>query len=575
MKRSSQTKIALLALAGAVLLCGWQAVGSAESEATDLDLKDAPEVRVVVADTDRWVDYARHIIGLAPKEQQDQAEVLAGFLDVFLIGVDRNRPALADTFSQVTPMRYLLHVPVPPREFRTFNRDNLQPIGISVDSVIGENGMYRLGARPPAAFTGWMLYEPNKRGNFAFIAEAKEEVPAELGDSTPSAEKLLGEDFDAALELINKTNAVEARSKRFIPDRDQMVADMKPNKGETKTAFALRKLTLMQSWENSMAMYAEAAKIYLGVNLDTLQNIGTADLTMTVLPETQLMKVIKLLGNNSRYASVPTTEDPILSGRIHLPLDERFQKQLLDLSDAVETNSLAIVEDDESRSAAQKKAGSAATKALFGFIKKTVEAGTLDGFIEIETASNGKFVAVGAMHTPYGNEGLAVIQSFKGTKTVTTIDESVETYKDIPIHRVDLNPEGIEDLTEMFGTTDVYIGTASDAIWYAGGQDALAKLKSTIDAAASGNMVTSPETVLRAKGHGLPVTEMFLDRVYPTLDPITRAMLRGGLSSGDDRAEIEFLSTAEGLDGSAKLQSGSLGFIGRYLARFSKENLDE
>jgi len=546
-----------------------------------ISVASPPEIEVVVADTERAGRYSETLVKLAPADQHRQGRVLRDFIDVFLIGVDVSKPGQIDLLTGESPTRYRLHIPI--EDFRDFRFQNLKPVGISSNRVLGSTDLYRLGGRQRGqAFRGWMRYANGERGDYAFIAEEQDEVPKDLDDPSEDIKARLAGEYDAAFGLTNTDAAdadqrsleVQERLGRYLAERDETVDAMKPARGETPEQFEYRKLLTSHQFDDYAMYYAEAATFdaFLALDLES-EKTGRIDVSMTALPETRLDGILGRLGESaSRFAAIAFSDDPVLSGRVNLTFDDYRKNQLQSQLRAWRAAVVSGIETDDSRSEEEKAAGEKAVGMLVEGMRKVVVAGDVDAFIEM-TAANGENQSVGAVHVPNGNEFTDILKAFENTRSVTELEMNVGKVGDVDLHRVVVDEESFADLVSLIGSREFIAGIGPNTLWAAAGEGAEDRIRQSIEK-LDGEPVLDTATVFRADAKLAGIVDLVVSWLPPSDEMDQREMLLAALKAGDDAAFIEFRVDEGQLSGELTFNSGLLGYVGRYLAWFSKENLD-
>jgi len=300
---------------------------------------------------------------------------------------------------------------------------------------------------------------------------------------------------------------------------------------------------------------------------------GRIDVSMSALPETRLSGILGRLGDSaSRFAALAFSEDPVLSGRVNLEFDEYRKTQLQSQLRAWRAATISGIKTDDSRSGEEKAAGEKAVEMLVEGMRKVVVAGVLDAFIEM-TSSNGQNQSVGAFHVPNGNEFTEILEAFNGTRSVTELEMNIGKIGDVDLHRVVVDEESFSDLVALIGSREFIAGIGPNSLWAATGKGAEDRIRQSIEK-LDGEPVLDQATVFRADAKLAGIVDLVVDWLPPSEEMDQRQMLLAALKAGNDAGFIEFRVEDGQLSGEMTFKSGLLGYLGRYLAWFSKENLD-
>ncbi|QDT37851.1 hypothetical protein [Stratiformator vulcanicus] len=554
----------IIAIAAAVL-----AVGSAVAA--------PPQIELSIADTDRAGRYARHLAELGAEIDRPQGEVLQQFIDIFLIGVDTAKPARADLITDEAPTRYRLHVPV--KDIRDFRTQNLKPVGIPSSQSFRDRELFKLGGRRGAAFDGWMRYGNPAGGEYAFIAEKQDEVPATLADPSDEIRKKLNGQYDAVFSLTNDPTeegleqAVQERLGRYLAERDEAIEALKPAKGETPEEFEYRKMLASHQFDDYAMLYAESKLLEAFSKLDIENNSARVDASLEALPSTRLEGMMRLLGQSaSRFAAVPLGSNPVLSGRVNIKLDQYRTDQFLAQLRAWRAATISGIKADQDRTAEEKTSGEDAVSRLVDSMRKVVVAGSLDGFLEIADSTAGR-QTFGGIHVPNGEDFFEALKAFENTKSISKLELNVDKIGELDVHRVGVSEGMFSDLVTLAGTSEMLVAIAPDTLWMAAGPDARNTLEQTINQ-LDGEAAIADELVFRLDAKLATIADAVINQLPETDDPAIRQMIKAALATGNDSLFLNFSVEDAKMTGEMEIKSGILGFIGRYIARFSRENLD-
>lgn len=534
----------------------------------------APEIRGVLAKSQLVLDRLQTTLKLTTPEEQKQFPTLKDFIEVFLIGVDPEKPVRMDVLTAKDDTSYRLDIPIAGNKFQKFWKENLVPLGIPVQGYAKQPGLYRLGGNAGAAFTGYMLYRPKQRDGYATIVEDSKQLPPPDGPSpAQGVQDLLEADFDAALRLQNKPEGIEQRHAHFAAQKDEVLGKLKRDTDESASDFNLRKFAAGIQFDESERLYAEAKDVLFGMQVVPQPAQAKGTLRLEALPGTSLDKAVALLGQNpSRFAGIPRGDGAATTGRINFALDEFRQKHLIELNAKFRENEIEEVDENQDWSEAEKAAAKEFLGGFFDLIDEGLKAGVIDGFIEMTKGENNLYTVVGGLKSPDATKWVPVLSVLPKLHDGPAFKENVGEHAGVTFHEITLTKEQHPDFIELFGDGRLLVGTSKDALWYAAGPAAEETLKSSIDQAAEEGQA-DPKFV-SFRGELLPGLRILDRRLGTSGFDKFRNLALEAFKAGDGRISIDLVRNESAIDGSLLLEEGILRLIGKALADFSKQNLE-
>jgi hypothetical protein len=535
----------------------------------------APEIRGVLSNSELVLDRLETALKLTTKEEFKQFATLKEYVEVFMVGVDRDKPVRLDVLTAEPETTYRLDVPVAPGQFSQFWKENLVPLGIPVQGYAKKPGLYRLGGNAAAAFNGFMLYEQKQRGGYATIVEDAKFLPAANGpDPTQGVQDLLKTGYDAVLQLQNQPNGTKERHSHFASQRETVLGKLKRDTDESASDFNLRKFAAGVQFDETERLYAEAKDVFVGAQVLPKPAQAKGAFRIEALPGTSLEESVKLLGTKpSRFAGVPRGENTTATGRINFPLDEFRKKNLLSLSGKVRENELEEVDQEKDATAQEKDAGKQFLNGFFDLIDAGLKAGDIDGFVEMTKGDRNLYTVVGGLKSPDGSQWVPVLSLVPKIHAGPAFKENVGEHAGVTFHEMTVTKEQHPDFLELFGDGRLLIGTAKDTVWYAAGPGADEVLKQAIDQSAQAG--EADPTFVSFRGELLPGLRILDRRLGTSGHDTFRNMANNAFNGGDGRATVELVRKGDLVDGQLVLEQGILRLVGKALADFSKENLAE
>jgi hypothetical protein len=535
----------------------------------------APEIRGVLKNSDRVLEGLRIALDLTNPQEQRQYDTLREFIEVFLFGVDTTKPVRMDVITGGDATRYRLFVPI--QNFNEFYRLNLRPLGIPAQRYAQRPELYRLGGRPADAFTGFMIYDANRLGGYAVIAERNEDLPRVDGpEPVRAVQHLLNAGYDAALQLQNRPDGLERRNEFFASHREEVLDRLKRDADETASDFNLRRFAAGFQYDETQRYYAESQNLIVGLRVSQDPISGSVQLQLEPLPETSLAESVELVGQQpSRFAGIPRGEDAATTGRIHLPLDDFRQKNLLALSQRFRENEIEELTAARDATPQQREAGTQFLNGFFDRIDAGLEAGVIDGFVESTRVNGGLYTMVGGIVSPNAQEWVPLLELLPQTRRGSDVRTNVGEHEGVAFHELTLVQDAHPDFYELFGDGRLLVGTGEDAVYYAAGPDADQALRQAIDNAAQSGEANG--TIVSFRGELLPLVRIVNRRLGTRGQVNYRQMAIAAFQEGEGQISAELSRKGQELavQGELQFDRGVMRFIGKALSEFSRQNLAE
>lgn len=589
-----------IALSLGMLMAGFACVESAAS-ADDPEIK--PRVKLVMSSAERVLEDLEWIIATLAKEQTQWEDNLFPSLDIFLFGIDRDKPIRFDAMiggedgDSTNPGSYrfapCLPVDRDGKDIRTFIRDNLEPIGIEV-KLRARGGYYSLSG----VYEGWMRMVDE----YACIGTYESDIPKGMPHPEESHAELVKRGFDIALELDNREEQTEQRAEDFAVFEENLLDATKPKEGESEAEFALRKVRLKQNLEKFGGLYREAARVTVGWITDIEKEFGRADLYGAALPGTGLQDFIDMIATeHSVFAVLEVPEDPVASFRINLPFDETRRRHLAELYEHYRPVAHEKVDVAENITSSEKEPTKKAFDLLFDMLTEGIEVGRLDLFVDMTQTEN-HHVIIAGVRAADGKKADEIVKLIPESHTAWAVEMDVDSVGGTAIHKVDISGDLPEALRDTFGDSGaVYVGTSADLVWISGGEGSLELLKETITKV---NEASPPADVspvfgeFKAQVHTLlkvydslvvemgwnPVGQIDVQARTETrpeggagLQPIDPAELREiatrATADINDRISGQARRVGDHAEGEIEVAPGVLRAVGKIIAKIAADNL--
>lgn len=563
------------------LIIAFSAVPSTTAE-------DAPgRVTVMQSGATNLLEDLEYVLKLTNEKEQEQWDVIKEYFDdVFLMGIDRTKPVRVDVVFGDDGFRYLPSFPIV-RNIGEF-RENLTSFEIENRRVRVKGAPQlpkskaKLYYRLSDAFEGYMMADPQTF--YASIAEKASDLPFDFEDPRKDIKPLLEQGYDAAFEMVNPVDnpggGVEKRRKAFVHFRDETMTGMQQLEDESEEDFEIRKLFTQHQLDEAARFYAEGQHAVLGwrghFGKDDEQKVGRFELQLTALEGTSLDEEIrKLATTTSRFANVEKSEQPILSGRILFPLSEMRQKNFQEMADLLSSRTAKEIDASETRTDEQKAASKKVSELLFAMFQEGIKTGMLDGFVEAHKNESGHNTFVGGMKAANGESAREILELFPQTKEGRQVEMDAAEHGDVKIHKVTFAEGDLDDYRAFFGDDlTIFVGTATDTLWLAGGENSLTELKTAIDQAAQPGEPSADGTFLDFYAEMGPWIELLSKRRGDKGQTKLRKLALEAFKLGDDGLSVNLRQADGQVTGEMVVQPGILRFAGKLIADFSEENLN-
>jgi len=474
--------------------------------------EEKPRIKVLLTSSQGLIDDLEHLVVDLAKEKQQWVNNIFPSIEVFLLGVDWNKPLRWDVLVNdgqdgKSGYRYQPCIPIDRggREIRTFIKQNLEPIGI--DPRLKKRGYYQLTGN---VFEGWMRIVDSKTKDYACIAAEgfEDDIPEDMPHPSKSHEQLLKGGYDFALELDNTAAQTELRKLQA----DQLLAffmkqiQRKPD--ETQAKFDLRKLTQQQKYEQLHRIYVEAEHFTVGWKTDVPENQGEAEFVLHGLPETDLFNYLATMGTApSRFEVLEMPDDPVLGVRVNLPFDDFRRRQLNGWYPAARAASKDDVDTSQRFDEAEKEPAKQVVDLFFDMLVAGDAVGRLDLFADITVADSGTHTLVSGVVAQDGKAADAIVDLLPQVRSGWKVEKDLATVGDTVIHQVDVSADVPQAISDFFGPSGlVYVGTSPSLVWLAGGDGSLEKLKAAIaEVGTSGQAQDGEVQVVAAVDANAPV----------------------------------------------------------------------
>lgn len=583
----------------ALAMCCWWGLADRSLMAQPVTPPHAPEIRAVLLSGDELTADLKFLSELSGPQGVRGWKLLESFLAEIYGGTDTAKPGIFDILLTSNGAEVRAHFPlqvVPGKPLGDKFLRNIDGIGIKSKKLVAN--FYQLGGGekeiPGSAFNGFLRMLPAPI-NYAVIARKRATLPANLTDPTKDkvVAALLAKKFDLGLMLKNDKSdeaSIKARATDFQKVKDELLAGMKQAADQLPEAFAVQKSLLDHNLTELSRFVSESSELTLGWITDAPKKEARLDLELEAIAGTSLDASAKLLGQApGMFSGVPRSENAILSGRIHFPLDDLRKNNFIGAVPLFRASANARIEAAKGYTSEQKVARKQARKIWFDMLEDGANAGVLDGMVEVSQAAGEKATLLFALKAKDGTVVKGILEELPKINAGYKVQFDVEKHGDYAIHSLTV-PED-EDVELLFGKgAPFYVATGPKAWWVAVGAKSLDPLKKAIDASAQPNAALASNflTAFYRVGPWLELLDARRARVdaKPSDVKLTdaeakdkkeraahRKLALDVFKEGKDTIETKLEAKNGRVTGSTRFDEGILKFIGAEIAKFSNETL--
>ena len=454
-------------LLGLALLI-WQGV----SKQVAFSQEKTPTVSVMIEGADPLLKDLQFLASLTTtKEQEAWKKIIdkdEGILEIFLLGVERQKPLGLDILLGTEGQRYRFLVPF--EDFDSFVSDNLG--GFEVQAKQIEPNFYKLSG---GGLDGFL----RKLHGYAVMAEKREDVPASFPDPLQTLKPLKEGGYVLLAEIKNSKEGRDSRRQAIEQLGRNMVDALKQKPDETTAAFNLRKTALLWQIDEFKRFFADASHIAIGLKLNHQKKNAVVNLTLEALPKTELEKDVQLLNTKpSRFFVVQKHSDAILFAKIRFPLNKMRQQYLQKEVDLLRDAKLEQLTKDSKRTDQQKEKAKEAVKLLHQIGTDFAKYAMIDGFVEIRQTAPGVRTVLVGLAVPGATRMEQVLKLFAESREGRQSKLNVAEVGKVKIHQ--LEPADVPQILSDFSPGKIYVATGENELWLAAGSDALARLKEAV-----------------------------------------------------------------------------------------------
>lgn len=431
------------------------------------------------------IEKLRYIVEDLAGQKASWNDTLYPSIDVFLIGVDASRPVGVDVIFDPADdegARNVFYVPL--ANLKEFLDDNLAPIDILSKKAPGKSDYYRLESET-LEWKGFLRVVDN----YASISEKEAEIPAGMPSPQLALDNLLKtRGFDAAARVRNSSEGIVDREASFATFRDKMLEKVKKRTTETADDYALRRTLAEQQLDRLQRLFVQSEEVLAAWTTDTQKHEARGNVHLQALAGTDLAALVARCGAQPSYFhGVATGPESLLSARVNFPLDDFLRGQFSRFYDLARPVWKAKINE-------QKRPGKDVTDAniaarqqiadvLLVMLKDGLSLDAIDGFVELTPESDGTHTVVLGIRAADGTKAIEILNLLGPAVNGWTVTLNADSQSGAAIHKLEFSGNLPEAVKKFYGgSMAFYVATSPEAVWVSGGNNALAKLKATIEA---------------------------------------------------------------------------------------------
>lgn len=526
----------------------------------------------------------RYLLSLTSPEERDQQENVVGIIEIMELGLDPSRPFRVDILSGMNPPSYIVSAAYTKSDDLI---DNIE----GAEFLLKASGANLWEILPPEQ--GWFRILPaHKTAILAFSTPATHalirQLIGKLMNPIPVVDPLLAGGANIAIQLKNKAESSEDQKLRrdsFAELRAVRMDALQKRPSERSTRFDIRKELVSIQIDEVERLLVEAASASAKIVMDKKQGTANVSFDAIGIAGSSFSDSLKAFGpRQDAFASVKKAEGAILLVQTNTPIDDLRKGNFVDMIDLIETDAVSQMQKNEKLSADERVASADLAKGFMKVIRDTVNRGEWNGYAQTTLDREGEFVTCGAFAAKDGNRLDDTLALIAKTGAGNKIQPAVVKIGDVTVHEVTFAKGYFRPFDLIFEGKTGYIGTSKDVVWIGtGGKSALEPLKAAI---ADLKEPAVTDVIMNVEGNALPWAKR-AKRVMEAEEEPTAAsekierrdnLRRLGLAVDAFSAKDDLRYSIGIKDGKAEgnifANTGTLRFVGKLLADFSKYNLE-
>ncbi|MBI3410015.1 MAG: hypothetical protein HY040_16870 [Planctomycetes bacterium] len=310
------------------------------------------------------------------------------------------------------------------------------------------------------------------------------------GDNLPDPAKILG-GSKAAISLTVRLDQLPEAARNLAQlqvEEKLKEAEDKGPPNESPAQKAFRIATLREFAKTFVGVIKDGSELSVDFDLDKNRGDFSIGMTLGAVPKSDLAKALAAVGQRKSLFAGLRGKDNAFFGAAHAALPEDLKKALGKVIDEGMTSALAGIREEKKKSQAE---------SVFKALAPTFRAGEIDGAVALNGPNDNKtytFVAAAKLRDgdklaqtlrDLANDVLGALPDRERDKIKLNFDSAGS----VKIHRLELDAaaQGKKEWKKLVDDPYVYLAFRDDAVFVAGGKDALKAIKAAVamDKAAS------------------------------------------------------------------------------------------
>ena len=492
-------------------------------------------------------------------------KTLKDTLDVFIEGTNRTVPVVAQFVVQKSAFETVLRIPVDKKNLNAFIA-NINTLDVNTKKQPGKDLWSVKGL-----FAGWM----SAANGYVYLAKDKNQVTGvKVVPAADLAQFMTKGGYDLGAHILNDAAEASQKERRAAMKtvKTEITATLKQKKGEDPEVYGLRKLSTEHQLEELERFYVESAEIVLGWTTDAKTSLGRLEVHLTPIAGTPLETSAKLVSAQPSYfAAFQVDRKAALSGLINFPADDLRKAHLTELFKLSRPVAQKKISEGAALSDKQKTRATHTTDLIYDVLDQVIADGNFDGFIDMQKSADGLHNVIGGLKAK-GESVSATLKKYED------IEHSIEKVGEVDLHSLPLDPDS-KVLSVLFGKgATLYIGTSTEAVWYAVGKDGLERLKTAItELPKAPAQAGGPHPALAFHAHLEPLVRALDARPIKKEASTKKLPIDIALETfreGEDVLEFELLREDDKIVLHLDVLPGVLRYVGKIVAKNVNENLN-
>lgn len=485
---------------------------------------EKPVITVAIPGADALFEDLKLAFDLAGDEKG--YKTLKETIEVFLVGVETDKPSGLRLYSSGGDLQYVLSLPVSgAADFKALLL-NMWDLDLKTTPPPTPSQIRQVPNAVQGAAKKLMLAKDERMmfnifdGFLRFEAGAGQvHVGKELAD-VRNAKGGLSADFlkgrDLAVLIDGAVQTPDERRAAFAKAKKEILGGVTKGEKEEEAAFALRKALTEQQMAEIERFFADSEKIEIGWTTSAQQKNAKMAIDLSAVAGTSLEQSIQLLGQTPDEFAGISADGAALKGTMNFPLDEMRKESLKTVSKLARDDLKQKLDVDEKLSKDQKQVDKDLVDLIFDVVDDIGTSGIFNGFARVWSNGNATLTLTGGVKVPNGSNFVKILQTFAERGGGIKVELKADTEGDVEIHKLSLGDlqKDYPELLDKDGV--VYVGTSAGAVWFAAGDKALDRLKQGIQEAKKTGPQPGPAGELQAQLY--PLMEVF-DKVRTRQKP--------------------------------------------------------